>query len=72
MDGATTESVNPLHIMDDEELVSLVCMKYKDMVTDDPDLHKIEFKKFRTELMYRLRRSHIEAWTPPKRLMEGK
>ena len=58
MDDAKTE--NPLHTMDDEELVSRMTLARDH---GDNDL----FRFYRKEVMYRLRRSHIETWTPPRR-----
>lgn len=62
-----TLTANPLHIMDDEELVSSLCLAYPEMLSNATPVSEDEFKDLRRELMYRLRKSHIESWTPPAR-----
>jgi hypothetical protein len=59
IDYAQTLTVNPLHIMEDDELLSR--FKLEDNTTG-------KFKEYRQELLYRLRKSHLESWTPPQRL----
>lgn len=51
-------TANPLHVMDDEELISRFKLA---------DLESLEFKKYRQELLYRLRKSNLNSWTAPKR-----
>lgn len=60
MEEAQTYTGNPLHDMDDEELVSK-------MTLARDDGNNADFRTYRQELMYRLRRSHIEYWLPPPR-----
>jgi len=52
-------TANPLHIMDDEELISRFKLA---------DLESPEFKEYRQELLYRLRKANLDNWTPPARL----
>lgn len=59
-DQPMQQTTDPLHVMDDEELVSRMTIARE---ANDGDL----FRRYRQEVMYRLRRSHIENWTAPKR-----
>jgi hypothetical protein len=55
---AMEPTVNPLHIMDDGELISRFKLA---------DLESPEFKEYRQELLYRLRKGNLDSWTPPQR-----
>ena len=61
MEDAQTETVNPLHVMEDGEVLSRMILARDERRNDD-------FIKYRDEVMYRLRLRHIENWTPPLRL----
>lgn len=58
MNEPMQQTVNPIEIMNDEELISRFKLA---------DLESVEFKNLRQELLYRLRKARPESWTPPKR-----
>lgn len=60
MEDVQMQITNPLHIMDDEQLVSR-------MIIADREERISDFKMYRNEVMYRLRRGNLENWTPPSR-----
>ena len=59
-DQPMQQTVNPLHTMEDEELVSRLVLA-RERGEDE------RFVELRREVMYRLRCSHIENWRAPLR-----
>jgi hypothetical protein len=64
-DQAMQQTINPLYVMDDEELVSRLILARDNKKIND-------FLLYRRELMHRLRCSHLRNWTPPQRFTDGK
>lgn len=54
-------SVNPIHVMDDEQLVSAMTLAREDG-------NNQRFVTLRDEVMYRLRLAHQENWKPVARI----
>lgn len=52
------QNVNPIEIMDDGELVSRFKLA---------DVESAEFREYRRELLYRLRKANLHNWAPPSR-----
>jgi hypothetical protein len=57
---AQQQTTNPLHVMEDGELVSRM------IIARDHGDNEL-FRHFRKEVMYRLRCADLKNWAPPKR-----
>lgn len=54
------QTVNPLHVMEDDELVSRLVLAREEGNNE-------YFLEVRSEIIYRLKRGDISRWTPPQR-----